>query len=102
MTWRIPFLRNFFLLGLLALGGSCQFDAPASEGEVFRYNEPTAIGSLDPAFASDQAHGWLSKQLFSTLVDSDSTLSPVPQLERVLSLLVASTALEISSRKKIS
>jgi len=80
MTWRIPFLRNFFLLGLLALGGSCQFDAPASEGEVFRYNEPTAIGSLDPAFASDQAHGWLSKQLFSTLVDSDSTLSPVPQL----------------------
>ena len=80
MTWRIPFLRNFFLLGLLALGGSCQFDAPASEGEVFRYNEPTAIGSLDPAFASDQAHGWLSKQLFSTLVDSDSSLSPVPQL----------------------
>ena len=80
MTLRIPFLRNFFLLGLLALGGSCQFDAPASEGEVFRYNEPTAIGSLDPAFASDQAHGWLSKQLFSTLVDSDSTLSPVPQL----------------------
>ena len=80
MTWRIPFLRNFFLLSLLALGGSCQFDAPASEGEVFRYNEPTAIGSLDPAFASDQAHGWLSKQLFSTLVDSDSTLSPVPQL----------------------
>ncbi|NDA28558.1 MAG: ABC transporter substrate-binding protein [Flavobacteriia bacterium] len=80
MTRRIPFLRNFFLLGLLALGGSCQFDAPASEGEVFRYNEPTAIGSLDPAFASDQAHGWLSKQLFSTLVDSDSTLSPVPQL----------------------
>ena len=80
MTWRIPFLRNFFFLGLLALGVRCQFDAPPSEGEVFRYNEPTAIGSLDPAFASDQAHGWLSKQLFSTLVDSDSTLSPLPQL----------------------
>jgi len=80
MTWRIPFLRNFFFLGLLALGVRCQFDAPPSEGEVFRYNEPTAIGSLDPAYASDQAHGWLSKQLFSTLVDSDSTLSPVPQL----------------------
>jgi len=53
---------------------SCS-DAPERpEGLLFRYNESTAITSLDPAFARDQAHIWLSKQLFSTLVETDSNL----------------------------
>ena len=58
----------------------CQSDSTEGRGQVFRYNEPSSISSLDPAFARDQAHSWLSKQLFSTLVKSDSLLRPVADL----------------------
>ncbi len=82
MARKISLIANFISLSISALLFGCGSEEGHPEGEVFRYNEPIAIGSLDPAFASDQAHGWLSKQLFSTLVDSDSLLRSVPNLAR--------------------
>jgi oligopeptide transport system substrate-binding protein len=50
--------------------------------QVFRYNVPEGIASLDPAFAKNQAVIWAVKQLYSTLVEPDSQLHIVPALAK--------------------
>ncbi len=76
-----------FSLGLLALAG-CHDAArpPADERRVFRYNQPEALSSLDPAFARNQANSWAVSQLFNGLMELDSTLLPVPALARRYSI----------------
>ena len=76
-----------FSLGLLVLA-SCHDAArpPADERRVFRYNQPEALSSLDPAFARNQANSWAVSQLFNGLMELDSTLLPVPALARRYSI----------------
>ena len=45
---------------------------------VFRYNEHKNIGSLDPAFAKDNADIWAVNQLFNGLVQMDENLNVKP------------------------
>ncbi|MEH6535709.1 MAG: ABC transporter substrate-binding protein [Psychroserpens sp.] len=45
---------------------------------VFRYNEHKNIGSLDPAFAKDNADIWAINQLFNGLVQMDENLNVHP------------------------
>ncbi|RKE95009.1 peptide/nickel transport system substrate-binding protein [Ichthyenterobacterium magnum] len=45
---------------------------------VFRYNEHKNIGSLDPAFAKDNADIWAINQLFNGLVQMDENLNVQP------------------------
>ncbi len=45
---------------------------------VFRYNEHKNIGSLDPAFAKDNADIWAINQLFNGLVQMDENLEVKP------------------------
>ncbi|MEP5340394.1 MAG: ABC transporter substrate-binding protein [Algibacter sp.] len=45
---------------------------------VFRYNEHKNIGSLDPAFAKDNADIWATNQLFNGLVQMNSHLNVMP------------------------
>ncbi|WP_344789455.1 ABC transporter substrate-binding protein [Postechiella marina] len=45
---------------------------------VFRYNEHKNIGSLDPAFAKDNADIWATNQLFNGLVQMDENLNVRP------------------------
>lgn len=45
------------------------------ENNVFRYNEHKNIGSLDPAFAKDNADIWAINQLFNGLVQMDEDLN---------------------------
>ncbi|GAB3850125.1 ABC transporter substrate-binding protein [Hymenobacter terrigena] len=72
-----------FWLGALALAGCHDAARPAAdERRVFRYNQPEALSSLDPAFARNQANWWAVGQLYSGLVELDSTLQPVPALAR--------------------
>ncbi len=75
-------LFRWGLLGSIFLGAflGCSDPSESSTGLVFRYNEPTSLSSLDPAFARDQGHTWVAKQLFSTLVDTDSALEIQPNL----------------------
>lgn len=49
---------------------------------VFRYNEPTGIASLDPAFAKNQSIIWAVHQLYNTLVETDTGLRIQPSLAR--------------------
>lgn len=45
---------------------------------VFKYNEHKNIGSLDPAFAKDNADIWAINQLFNGLVQMDESLNVQP------------------------
>ena len=51
-----------------------------SNKKTFRYNEPTGIASLDPAFAKNQSVIWPVHQLYNTLVQTDARLNIVPSL----------------------
>ena len=67
----------------LALNGCHDAARPAAdERRVFRYNQPEALSSLDPAFARNQANTWAVSQLYNGLMELDSTLLPVPALAR--------------------
>jgi oligopeptide transport system substrate-binding protein len=66
-------LITFFLLT------ACRFRT-ASNKKIFRYNEPTGIASLDPAFAKNQSIMWPVHQLYNTLVQTDNHLNIVPSL----------------------
>ncbi|MDQ2793823.1 MAG: ABC transporter substrate-binding protein [Bacteroidota bacterium] len=76
-----------FWLAALALAGCHDAARPAAdERRVFRYNQPEALSSLDPAFARNQANSWAVSQLFNGLMELDSTLLPVPALARRYSI----------------
>jgi len=49
---------------------------------VFRYNIPSALNSLDPAFAKDQAGTWIAGHLFNTLVSVDDNMTTIPSLAK--------------------
>jgi peptide/nickel transport system substrate-binding protein len=51
-----------------------------SNKKTFRYNEPTGIASLDPAFAKNQSVIWPIHQIYNTLVQTDARLNIVPSL----------------------
>ena len=75
------------LAALLALAGCGNAAQPAAdERRVFRYNQPEALTSLDPAFARNQANRWADEQLFNGLLELDSTLLPAPALARRFSV----------------
>ena len=65
---------------LAACGGPAQ--SAADERRVFRYNQPEALTSLDPAFTRNQANIWAASQLYNGLLELDSTLQPAPALAR--------------------
>ena len=76
-----------FWLAALVLAGCHDAARPAAdERRVFRYNQPEALSSLDPAFARNQANSWAVSQLFNGLMELDSTLLPVPALARRYSI----------------
>ncbi len=85
----LPELRTRWLSWLAAaasaaLLAACSGAGPsaADERRVFRYNQPEALTSLDPAFARNQANGWAVAQLYNGLLALDSTLQPAPALAR--------------------
>ncbi len=89
----LPELRFRWLAGLasvasLALLAACSGAglSAADERRVFRYNQPEALTSLDPAFARNQANSWAVAQLYNGLLELDSTLQPAPALARRYSI----------------
>ena len=68
---------RYTLLGLLLLLVAC--GNHSTEGlQIFRYNESAGITSTDPAFAKDQAHIWVCRQLYNGLVQLDTALRVQP------------------------
>lgn len=49
---------------------------------VFKYNQPNAVTSLDPAFARSQTNIWAIDHLYNGLVQLDDSLKVVPALAK--------------------
>ena len=74
-----------FLVSALLFSGlyGCGKKTDADNGKtVFRYNQPEALTSLDPAFARNQANGWATTQLYNGLVELDDSLKTSPSIAR--------------------
>ncbi len=67
-----------FLLSLLISCGKRKEDT--LNKTVFKCNLESVLGSLDPAFATDQSSRWMTAQLFNGLVELDSSLKVQPAL----------------------
>ena len=74
---KIKVSNNIYIYTLLFLTLSCTQDN-GLKTNVFRYNEHKNIGSLDPAFAKDNADIWAINQLFNGLVQMDENLNVQP------------------------
>jgi len=81
---RFRWLAGLAAVASLTLLAACSGAGPsaADERRVFRYNQPEALTSLDPAFARNQANSWAVAQLYNGLLELDSTLQPAPALAR--------------------
>ncbi|OIQ28326.1 MAG: ABC transporter substrate-binding protein [Bacteroidetes bacterium MedPE-SWsnd-G2] len=73
-------LINYFsVCCVLVVLFSCHTNSNSDRDHlVFRYNEHKNIGSLDPAFAKDNADIWAVNQLFNGLVQMDANLNVKP------------------------
>jgi len=77
-------ISNKVFIFILMAGFSLTACRPVSTSnkKTFRYNEPTGIASLDPAFAKNQSVIWPVHQIYNTLVQTDSKLNIVPSLAK--------------------
>ena len=67
----------FFAICLLSSCGNKENKSEESL-RLFRYNQATAVTSLDPAFARNQSNNWAVNHLFNGLVSLDNNLNVVP------------------------
>lgn len=79
-------IKNRFLIclaifGLILMLSDCSRQKNSGK-QVFSYNEPTGIATLDPAFAKNQSIMWPIHQLYNTLVEIDTGLQIIPSLAR--------------------
>lgn len=84
---RIKVTKGSFFACCLALVLSSLFSCSNIKNEdgslhVFRYNEHKNIGSLDPAFAKDNADIWAVNQIFNGLVEMDEQLDIKPSIAK--------------------
>ena len=71
---------GFFLCLLFLL--SCGVPTQDENLSIFRYNQASGIGSLDPTFAKDQATIWACNQLFNGLVQLNENLEVIPSIAK--------------------
>ena len=72
----------FWTFGLLLVSlNSCEFRRK-QHPNVFYYNEPTGIASLDPAFAKNQSIIWAVNQIYNGLVAVDPEMRTIPCLAK--------------------
>ncbi len=83
-TQRLFLSTVFTLLStVLLLCQSCSTSTEkGTDKTVFRYNQPEALSSLDPAFARNQANIWATTQLYNGLVELDQELKIGPGIAK--------------------
>ncbi len=79
--------KSPIILGLLLVVMSCSKVPERDPSTVFRYNEPSGISTLDPAFAREQSNIWACHQLFNGLVQMDDNLLVSPAIASDWALL---------------
>lgn len=74
--------KVFFFILIAGFSFTACRSVSTSDKKIFRYNEPTGIASLDPAFAKNLSVIWPVHQIFNTLVQTDEKLNIVPSLAK--------------------
>ena len=75
--------KLILLFFTLQLYFSCTFERKSNQDHlVFRYNEHSNIGTLDPVFASNPQLIWPTNQLFNSLVQLDDSLNIKPDIAK--------------------
>lgn len=70
------------LLLLMACNEEKKAEDKGEALKIFRYNQDTSVGSLDPAFAKDRGSTWLCNQLYNSLVQVDEGLNVKPSIAK--------------------
>ncbi len=74
--------KYLILLIIPTLLVSCKPKADNRGKTVFKYNESSGIGTLDPAFARDQSIIWACNQLYNGLVQLNDSMQIVPAVAK--------------------
>ncbi len=69
-------------ISLLFLNYCGSREEDRSSQTVFRYNEPSGITSLDPAYSRNQSNIWATAQLFNGLLQLDDDLNIQPAIAK--------------------
>ena len=75
----------FVIISAIVVLSSCN-DEQETNKKIFRYNESAGIGTLDPAFAKNQAIMWPVHQLYNTLVEVNDKTEIVPSIAKYWSI----------------
>ena len=82
----IKLIKLFYTLSVSCIALlllSCSTDRNTNKDHlVFRYNEHSNIGTLDPAFASNPQIIWPTNQLFNSLVQLNDSLNIKPDIAK--------------------
>lgn len=78
----MKFNKYLILLIVPALLVSCKPKTDNRGKTVFKYNESSGIGTLDPAFARDQSIIWACNQLYNGLVQLNDSMQIVPAVAK--------------------
>ena len=76
-----PRFFYYLIISAIVILCSCSHEQENNK-KIFRYNESAGIGTLDPAFAKNQAIMWPVHQLFNTLVEVNDKTEIVPSLAK--------------------
>jgi peptide/nickel transport system substrate-binding protein len=95
-------MRNlfYFLLAFLTVL-ACGVESSYENAKIFRYNEPTGINSLDPAFAKQQSTIWATHQIFNGLVQMDNALNITPCIAKSWQIDSTGTQYTFEIRKDV-
>jgi oligopeptide transport system substrate-binding protein len=78
----MKFNKYLIFLIIPALLVSCKPKTDNRGKTVFKYNESSGIGTLDPAFARDQSIIWACNQLYNGLVQLNDSMQIVPAVAK--------------------
>lgn len=78
----IQLVTLFTLLSLTFISCGNKERDKKIEAKVFRYNQPNAITSLDPAFAKSQTNIWAIDHIYNGLVQLDDSLNVAPGIAK--------------------
>ncbi|MGL6267633.1 MAG: ABC transporter substrate-binding protein, partial [Chitinophagaceae bacterium] len=70
----------YFVIGCLTLSGCNNYRQ--ENKQIFYYNQPEGIGTLDPAFAKNQPIMWATHQLYNSLTEVGQDLQIAPALAK--------------------
>jgi ABC-type transport system substrate-binding protein len=81
-AWPCACRLLFLLVSLIMFSCNPKQESMSGSLKIFRYNEPSGIASLDPAYAKDLPHIWACNQLYNGLVTLNAKLEIIPSIAK--------------------